>query len=119
MIKIGIQSSINHDICLTLLQLYNYYNLLPGLETPIIPYISYRNILLSSIKLYIGNYGIMKIELNQDNNRYLVCRNVEVAEWSKAVDSGSIPKGRGFKSRPQHFFPSILSIKKNMIKNKK
>lgn len=29
--------------------------------------------------------------------------NVEVAEWSKAVDSGSIPKGRGFKSRPQHF----------------
>ena len=28
---------------------------------------------------------------------------VEVAEWSKAVDSGSIPKGRGFKSRPQHF----------------
>lgn len=27
-----------------------------------------------------------------------------MAEWSKAVDSGSIPKGRGFKSRPQHFF---------------
>ena len=32
--------------------------------------------------------------------------NVEVAEWSKAVDSGSIPKGRGFKSRPQHFLTS-------------
>lgn len=31
-------------------------------------------------------------------------RNDEVAEWSKAVDSGSIPKGRGFKSRPHHFF---------------
>ena len=30
-------------------------------------------------------------------------KKVEVAEWSKAVDSGSIPKGRGFKSRPQHF----------------
>lgn len=34
----------------------------------------------------------------------VIGRNVEVAEWSKAVDSGSIPKGRGFKSRPQHFF---------------
>ena len=34
---------------------------------------------------------------------------VEVAEWSKAVDSGSIPKGRGFESRPQHFFLSLLS----------
>ena len=29
---------------------------------------------------------------------------VEVAEWSKALDSGSSPKGRGFKSRPLHFF---------------
>jgi hypothetical protein len=28
---------------------------------------------------------------------------VEVAEWSKALDSGSSPKGRGFKSRPLHF----------------
>ncbi len=33
----------------------------------------------------------------------LTCRKVEVAEWSKAVDSGSIPKGRGFKSHLQHF----------------
>ena len=32
---------------------------------------------------------------------------VEVAEWSKALDSGSSPKGRGFKSRPLHF----LSLK--------
>ena len=31
-------------------------------------------------------------------------KRVEVAEWSKAVDSGSIPKGRGFKSRLLHFF---------------
>ena len=31
-------------------------------------------------------------------------RKVEVAEWSKAVDLGSIPKGRGFKPHLQHFF---------------
>ena len=35
---------------------------------------------------------------------------VEVAEWSKAVDSGSIPKGRGFKSRPVHFFPQTTRL---------
>ena len=29
---------------------------------------------------------------------------VEVAERSKALDSGSSPKGHGFKSRPLHFF---------------
>ena len=29
---------------------------------------------------------------------------VEVAEWSKALDSGSSPKWHGFKSRPLHFF---------------
>lgn len=40
--------------------------------------------------------------------------NVEVAEWSKAVDSGSIPKGRGFKSRPQHFF---IFFKNNPYEN--
>ncbi len=34
-------------------------------------------------------------------------QKVEVAEWSKAVDSGSIPKGRGFKSHLQHFFTLI------------
>ena len=34
---------------------------------------------------------------------------VEVAEWSKALDSGSSPKGRGFKSRPLHFFQSTSS----------
>ena len=28
---------------------------------------------------------------------------VEVAEWSKAVDLGSIPKGRGFKPHLLHF----------------
>ena len=27
----------------------------------------------------------------------------EVAEWSKAVDLGSIPKGRGFKPHLLHF----------------
>ncbi len=34
-------------------------------------------------------------------------RRVEVAEWSKAVDSGSIPKGRGFKSHLQHFLSLV------------
>jgi hypothetical protein len=37
-------------------------------------------------------------------------RRVEVAEWSKAVDSGSIPKGRGFKSHLQHFLTFSLSL---------
>ena len=36
----------------------------------------------------------------------------DVAEWSKAVDSGSIPKGRGFKSHLQHFFIRIIKTKK-------
>jgi hypothetical protein len=27
-----------------------------------------------------------------------------VAEWSKAVDLGSIPKGRGFKPHLLHFY---------------
>ncbi len=31
-------------------------------------------------------------------------RQAEVAEWSKAVDLGSIPKGRGFKPHLLHFF---------------
>ena len=30
-------------------------------------------------------------------------REAEVAEWSKAVDLGSIPKGRGFKPHLLHF----------------
>ena len=34
-----------------------------------------------------------------------------MAEWSKAVDSGSIPKGRGFKSRLLHFYYQITDIK--------
>ena len=34
-------------------------------------------------------------------------REAEVAEWSKAVDLGSIPKGRGFKPHLLHFFHSI------------
>ncbi len=48
-------------------------------------------------------------------------RRVEVAEWSKAVDSGSIPKGRGFKSHLQHFlisspftFDQIFALKNSM-----
>ena len=28
---------------------------------------------------------------------------VEVAEWSKAADLGSVPKGRGFKPHLLHF----------------
>ena len=35
---------------------------------------------------------------------------VEVAEWSKALDSGSSPKGRGFKSRPLHFLNHNQSL---------
>lgn len=35
---------------------------------------------------------------------------VEVAEWSKALDSGSSPKGRGFKSRPLHFLHTLPNI---------
>ena len=35
-------------------------------------------------------------------------RIAEVAEWSKAVDLGSIPKGRGFKPHLLHFL--LLSI---------
>ena len=31
----------------------------------------------------------------------------EVAEWSKAVDLGSIPKGRGFKPHLLHFLYRI------------
>ena len=50
--------------------------------------------------------------------RNRIGKNVEVAEWSKAVDSGSIPKGRGFKSRLQHFFivPTVMIIITNNIK---
>ena len=33
-------------------------------------------------------------------------REAEVAEWSKAVDLGSIPKGRGFKPHLLHFLLS-------------
>ena len=33
-------------------------------------------------------------------------REAEVAEWSKAVDLGSIPKGRGFKPHLLHFLPA-------------
>jgi len=29
--------------------------------------------------------------------------NVEMAEWSKAMRLGRIPKGRGFKSHSRHF----------------
>ena len=31
-----------------------------------------------------------------------------MAEWSKAVDLGSIPKGRGFKPHFVHFLPMLL-----------
>ena len=34
----------------------------------------------------------------------------EVAEWSKAVDLGSIPKGRGFKPHLLYFFYSIKIV---------
>ena len=34
-------------------------------------------------------------------------REAEVAEWSKAVDLGSIPKGRGFKPHLLHFLFTI------------
>ena len=36
---------------------------------------------------------------------------VEVAEWSKALDSGSSPKGRGFKSRPLHFLSPATNFR--------
>jgi hypothetical protein len=37
-------------------------------------------------------------------------KEAEVAEWSKAVDLGSIPKGRGFKPHLLHFLlPPHLS----------
>ena len=39
-------------------------------------------------------------------------REAEVAEWSKAVDLGSIPKGRGFKPHLLHF---LLLIRKKHI----
>ena len=34
-----------------------------------------------------------------------------VAEWSKAVDSGSIPKGRGFEPLRYHFSFEFTSLK--------
>ena len=34
-----------------------------------------------------------------------------MAEWSKAVDLGSIPKGRGFKPHLQHFLSLFLFFK--------
>ena len=37
-------------------------------------------------------------------------RKAEVAEWSKAVDLGSIPKGRGFKPHLLHFLSSPQQI---------
>jgi hypothetical protein len=33
----------------------------------------------------------------------VIDKEAEVAEWSKAVDLGSIPKGRGFKPHLLHF----------------
>jgi hypothetical protein len=36
-------------------------------------------------------------------------REAEVAEWSKAVDLGSIPKGRGFKPHLLHFLITIIA----------
>ena len=43
-----------------------------------------------------------KIEIGLDGFRWPVAA-VEVAERSKALDLGSSPKGRGFKSHPRHF----------------
>ena len=45
-----------------------------------------------------------------------MCEKDEVAEWSKAVDSGSIPKGRGFESRPHHF---LLILSRLFLLNEK
>jgi hypothetical protein len=42
-------------------------------------------------------------------------RKAEVAEWSKAVDLGSIPKGRGFKPHLLHFLTTNLN--KTIIKH--
>jgi hypothetical protein len=41
----------------------------------------------------------------------------EVAEWSKAVDLGSIPKGRGFKPHLLHFLfnLSIYTLRFNKV----
>ena len=36
-------------------------------------------------------------------------REAEVAEWSKAVDLGSIPKGRGFKPHLLHFLSNTTA----------
>ncbi len=53
--------------------------------------------------------GILKQVVKKGRGEGSV-RRVEVAEWSKAVDSGSIPKGRGFKSHLQHFLTLSLLL---------
>lgn len=60
--------------------------------------------LFLELKNYFIRYQSIKKYLVQVENKYVNFEKDVVAEWSKAVDSGSIPKGRGFESRPHHFF---------------
>ena len=42
--------------------------------------------------------------------------NVEMAEWSKAMRLGRIPKGRGFKSHSRHFVAGHSTIDRAQVK---
>ena len=51
----------------------------------------------------------MHLKINFIRNLFY-CLIDGLAEWSKAVDSGSIPKGRGFESLNHHFWKFIIKI---------
>ena len=53
----------------------------------------------------INDWGVITEE---EERMFKEGREAEVAEWSKAVDLGSIPKGRGFKPHLLHFLTSII-----------
>ena len=65
-------------------------------QTPIYP--------SKSLKKGLTNSGN---KAGEEIGRGKGCRKAEVAEWSKAVDLGSIPKGRGFKPHLLHFLNNL------------